>query len=434
MSTADDPSGPAAPADGDPRVPAPAAAAPRRTGRAPLVLAAALVAILAGGVLFLSGYSLGRYAATTPGTPAGEEELFRGFWDAYRAITERYALEVDRDALVEGAIDGMIEALDDPNSMYLTSEEYRRSLQGISGEFEGIGAEIDSVAADGTEGCAPLGPACRLRIVRPIEDSPAAQAGLAEGDLVIAIDGTSLDGLTLEQARDRVRGPRGSAVTLTILRGAEPARDVTIVRAAIVRKEVEARTVGDGRVELVRVRGFSDHTGDELEAALRAALAAGRTRLVLDLRGNPGGFVTAAREVASQFLADGTIYWQEDAAGARTETVARPGGLATDPAIRVVVLVDGGTASASEIVAGALQDRGRALLVGTRTYGKGTVQQWNQLENDQGGFRLTVATWLTPDERWINGTGLEPDVVVDPSGAAAGTDPVLERALQLLLD
>ena len=142
--------------------------------------------------------------------------------------------------------------------------------------------------------------------------------------------------------------------------------------------------------------------------------------------------MTAARSIASQYLDGGTIFWEEDADGNLQETVAEPGGSATDPAIPLVVLVDGGSASASEIVAGALQDRGRAKLVGTKTFGKGTVQQWTQLEDDSGGFRLTVAKWLTPDKTWIHQAGITPDVVVDEAPAAPGDDPVLDKALEEL--
>jgi carboxyl-terminal processing protease len=158
----------------------------------------------------------------------------------------------------------------------------------------------------------------------------------------------------------------------------------------------------------------------------------GQRALIVDLRGNPGGYVTAARDIASQFLADGPIFWQEYADGSLTETVALPGGAATDPSIKVVALIDGGSASASEIVAGALHDRGRATLVGTTTFGKGTVQQWTQLEDDHGGFRLTTAKWLTPDKAWIHGTGIVPDVVVDPAAASPGEDPVIDAALEVL--
>ncbi len=400
-----------------------------------LMIALAVVALLAGAALFLSGYSLGRKDATTPGTPITEEEAFTPFWDAYRAITERYAGgEVDRKALIEGAIKGMFEALDDPYSSYLTSQEYRDSLQGISGQFEGIGAEISTQAPDGTSGgCATLGPSCHLVIVAPIEGSPAEAAGLRPGDLVLAVDGTSLDGLTIDEARDRIRGPKGTPVVLTVERDGGVPFDVSITRDVIVQREVITETLADGTVGYVRLTGFSESGGEQFAEAVKDQVAAGRKKLIVDLRGNPGGFITAARTVASQFIASGPIFWQEDADGTQTPTNAESGGAATDPSIEVVVLVDRGSASASEIVAGALQDTGRATLVGETTFGKGTVQQWQPLEDDNGGFRLTIAKWLTPDKRWIHKVGIEPDVPVTiPDDTPPGADPVLDKAIELL--
>ena len=399
-----------------------------------LPIAIAVVAILAGAALFMSGYSLGRQTATEPGTPVGEDEAFRPFWDTYHTIQDRYAGgEVDRDALVQGAIRGMIEALGDPYSSYLTSEEYRDSLQGISGEFEGIGAEIATQDAAGEQGCATLGPDCRLVIVAPLAGSPAEKAGLRTGDLVLAADGVALDGLSVDGARERIRGPKGSVVTLTVQRDDDAPFALEITRDVILQEEVESRDLADGTVGYVRLNGFSDRGADELTAALRAHVAAGRTRLILDLRGNPGGYVTAARDVASQFIGSGTIFYEQDAAGVLTPTEAVPGGVATDPAIRVIALVDGGSASASEIVAGALQDTGRATLVGRTTFGKGTVQQWQELTGEGGAFRLTVARWLTPDQHWIHDVGIEPDVVVDvPDDVAPDADPILDRALDVL--
>ena len=399
-----------------------------------LPLAIALVAILAGGALFMSGYSLGRQTAAEPGTPVSEDEAFRPFWDTYHTITDRYAGgEVDREALIQGAIRGMIEALDDPYSSYLTSDEYRDSLQGISGEFEGIGAEIATEDEAGEQGCATLGPDCRLVIVAPLAGSPAEQAGLRSGDLVLAADGISLDGLTVDAARDRIRGPKGTVVTLTVQRDAAEPFALEITRDVILQEEVESRVLADGTVGYVRLNGFSDRGADELEAAFRAHVAAGRDALILDLRGNPGGYVTAARDVASQFLGSGVVFYEQDAAGTKTPTQAVPGGGATDPDLRIVALIDGGSASASEIVAGALQDNGRATLVGQTTFGKGTVQQWQELTGEGGAFRLTIARWLTPDERWIHDVGIEPDVVVEvPADRAPDEDPILDRALEVL--
>jgi carboxyl-terminal processing protease len=400
-----------------------------------VAIALAIVAVLGGAALFLSGYSLGRQAATTPGTPVSEQELFKPFWDTYRAITERYAGgTVDEKALVEGAIKGMVEALGDPYSSYLTPEEYKQSLEGINGQFEGIGAEIGTKAADGSASqCATLGADCHLVIVAPIAGSPAERAGMKPGDMVLVVAGKPVAGLTVDDARDRIRGPRGTDVTLHIQRGTEDPFDLVITRDVIEQKEVEARDLAGGTVGYVRVSGFSNDAAADVEAALRDAGAKGQQKLVLDLRGNPGGFVEAARDIASQFIASGPVYWQEDAGGNQVETDAKPGGLATDPAIKLMVLVDGGSASASEIVAGALQDTGRGTLVGEQTFGKGTVQQWTSLEGDNGGFRLTIAKWLTPDKRWIHHVGLTPDVVVEvPTDTPADQDPVLDKALELL--
>jgi carboxyl-terminal processing protease len=413
-------------------VPAPAPVAGRRSSV--LVTALAIVAVLGGSALFVSGWTLGRQSALTPGTPSGEADAFQPFWDTYRAVTERYAGgEVDRKTLIEGAIKGMIGSLDDPYSQYLTSEEFKESLRSISGEFEGIGATIGTVDASGaTSTCTTLGAGCRLSIVAPIPGSPAEKAGVQPGDVIEAIDGASLDGLTVDAARNKVRGPKDTAVVLTIQRGTGAPFDLEIVRAVIVTPEVETKSLADGAVGYIRLAGFSDHAAEQFNAAVEAVVEGGQKQLIVDLRGNPGGYVTAARDIASQFLSDGTIFWQQDADGTLVATVATPGGAATDPSIRLVLLVDGGSASASEIVAGALHDRGRATLVGSTTFGKGTVQQWTQLEDDSGGFRLTIAKWLTPDKTWVHKAGIEPDVPVDATGAAPDEDPALDAALDAL--
>lgn len=409
---------------------------PSTTGRSFPILSIAIVivALFGGGALFMSGYSMGRQTAAEPGTPISEDAAFRPFWDTYHTITERYAGgEVDRATVVQGAIRGMIDSLEDPYSSYLTSEEYRANLQGISGEFEGIGAEIATQASDGTQGCATLGVDCRLVIVSPLQGSPAQMAGLLAGDLVLAVDGVALDGLTADGARERIRGPKGSVVTLTVQRQTDEPFALEITRAVIEQREIESRVEADGTVGYVRLNGFSDRGAEELENAIRVHLAADRTKLILDLRGNPGGYVTAARAVASEFIASGPVFWEQDAKGVQIETEASSGGIATDPGIALVVLIDGGSASASEIVAAALQDTGRATIVGQTSFGKGTVQQWQELAGEGGAFRLTIARWLTPDKRWIHDVGLEPDIVVDiPENLAAGDDPTLDRAVEVL--
>ena len=269
--------------------------------------------------------------------------------------------------------------------------------------------------------------------MEPIQGAPAEKAGLLAEDRITAIDGTTVDGQTVDQALARVRGPKGTTVTLTVVRGTGAPFDLPIVRDVIVQPEVSTKTLAGGTVGYIRLSGFSDQAARDFREAVAADVAAGRDRLILDLRGNPGGYVTDAQQVLSQFVPAGTtIFSQQDATGSRVPTVALAGGAATDPSIRLVVLIDGGSASASEIVAGALQDLGRAQLVGSKSYGKGTIQVWQQLADDNGGFRLTVDRWLTPNGRWIHGQGLTPDVPVNSSTAAGGSDPVLDRALELL--
>jgi carboxyl-terminal processing protease len=407
---------------------------PRRRGSATVGVAVALVAIMAGSALFMSGFWLGTRDRTQPGTPANDDALFEPFWNTYQAIVNRYAGgEVDKAKVIQGAIKGLIEALGDPYSSYLSPEDFQNTLQGISGQFEGIGAEIGTADPAGkASDCATLGPTCRLTIIAPLEGSPAQKAGLRPGDLVLAVDGSSLDGLTVDGARDRIRGKKGTSVKLSIERNGAAPFDVTITRDVIQQREVIHRDLAGGKVGYIRLTGFSTAAAKAVHTELAADIAAGRKKIVLDIRGNPGGFVDAAREIASEFIADGTLFWQEDADGARNPTAATSGGAATDASIQVVVLVDRGSASASEIVAGALQDRKRATLVGETTFGKGTVQEWTTLEG-AGGFRLTVARWLTPDQRWIHGKGIVPDVAVEvPADTPAGADPVLDKALEIL--
>ena len=404
----------------------------RRTATSRLALAVAVV--LGGGALFLSGFALGALRSSTPGTAADEQAVFQPFWDTYRAVTEDYAGEpVDRKKLVDGAIKGLISALDDPFSTYLTPDEYRQSLQGLSGRFEGIGARVEMRRVDDQGDCARLGDGCALVVVEPIAGAPAEKAGVRAGDVISAIDGTTVDGLTTDEALKRIRGPKGTTVRLGIDRAGTPL-EIAIVRDVVVEPEVEAKTLADGSVGYIRLAGFSDRAAADFGAAVGADIAAGRKRIVVDLRGNPGGYVTDAQKVISQFVPAGTtLFFQQTADGRRTATTALDGGAATADEVRVVVLIDGGSASASEIVAGSLQDLGRATLVGSTSYGKGTIQVWQQLADDNGGFRLTVARWLTPKGRWIHKVGLSPDVPIASSAiSGAGTDPVLERALEIL--
>ncbi len=427
------PPDPLRPADGwPPPAPfgGPVPQAPPPASRTSVVVALFLVAVLAGSALFAAGFTLGLQQSLTPGTGESEQELFAPFWEAYRKVTSEYVGAYEPRDLVEGAIQGMFGALDDPYSSYMTSEEYRRSLEGIEGSFEGIGATMSASMSDGS-GCTTFGDGCELVVEAVLPGSPAEKGGLLVGDRLSAVDGRAVTGSTLDDVVDWVRGPSGTQVRLSLLRDGAPT-ELTLTREVIAQSAIEASVLADGRVGLIDVAGFSSGAAADLRAALEAQLAAGVQGFILDLRDDPGGFVDAALDIASQFVGSGPIYWDQYADGRTIPHEALGGGVATDPAIPLVVLVNGGTASASEIVAGALRDTGRATLVGETTFGKGTVQQWHLLSGEAGGFRLSVAKWLTPDQTWIHGMGIVPDVVVEP-GAAGEPDPQLAKALAIVV-
>ncbi len=402
-----------------------------RRSRVAIAVSLLVVGVLAGSGLFLAGFTLGAQHERSPGTSVDDQALFDPYWQAYHKVVDEYVGTFTTKQLVEGSIKGMFQALGDPYSSYMTSDEYKASLSGISGQFEGIGAEMSALDAKG-QACTPLGTACFLDVVRVIRKSPAEKAGLLAGDVVTAVDATSVSGQTVDQSVAKIRGPRNTAVKLSLLRAGR-AFDLSITRDVIQSEDVTSAALANGTVGYLKISGFSSGAAADFQSLLKDQLAGGIKSYIVDLRDDPGGFVDAALKVASQFVGSGPIYWEEHAGGVQTAQLAEAGGIATDPSIRLVVLVNGGSASASEILAGALHDTGRATLVGARTFGKGTIQQWIQLPNDSGGFRLSIAKWLTPDKTWIHGVGIMPDVVVPvPDGTPQGEDPQLAKALDLL--
>ena len=348
-------------------------------------------------------------------------ELFVPFWQAWDLVKERYVDQpVDEEAMMRGAIRGMLESLGDEHTSYLDPDMFGLTNAHLQGqEYEGIGAWVDT-GGD------------YLTIISPMPGSPAEKAGLRPNDKIIAIDGEDMTGVDGEVARQKVLGPEGSVVILTVQRESVEPFDVEVTRAAIVVPSVEAKMM-DGNIGYVRLYTFGDNTADDLRTALKDLIAQEPVGLVLDLRNNGGGYLDTAIEVVSEFVGDGVVMFEEYGDGSRVPFDAKKGGLATK--IPMVVLVNEGSASASEIVAGAIQDLGRGLLVGTTSFGKGSVQTIQELTNQQGAVRVTIARWLTPDGRQINGVGLEPDyvVVLTEEDLTAGLDPQLQKAIELLL-
>lgn len=354
-------------------------------------------------------------------TPAELQTLFQPFWEAWNLVHESYVDQpVDDVALMRGAINGMLETLGDPHTSYMDPDEFTQLNTSLSGEYEGIGAYVDT----STE---------YLTVISPIPGSPAEAAGLRSGDAVIAIDGKDMTGVDPELARKQVLGPAGSVVTLTIKRGDQPLFDVEITRAKIVIKSADGKMLDNG-IAYVQLTTFGDKTTPELKATLKTLMAQNPGGLILDLRNNGGGYLQTAIEVASQFIPDGEVVMYEQYGNGERDIYNSLGdGLATD--IPMVVLINEGTASASEIVAGALQDYGRAKLVGVVSYGKGSVQLPTMLSNNQGAVKITIAKWLTPNERLIHGIGLTPDVfvVMTEEDYNNNRDPQLDAAIKTLL-
>lgn len=355
------------------------------------------------------------------GTPAELEGTFEPFWQAWDLIHDQYVDQpVDDAALMRGAIKGMLDSLGDPHTSYLDPDEYKELTTQLQGEdeYEGIGAWVDT-SND------------YLTIISPMPKSPAEKAGLRTGDKIIAIDGKDMTGIDTEVVRKQVLGPAGSTVTLTILREGEEPFDVAITRASINVPSLESRMLEDD-IGYIHLFVFGEKTRQDLRAALQDLLAQNPKGLILDLRYNGGGYLTTAIEVASEFIDDGVIMYEEFGDGNRKTYEAKRGGLATD--IPLVVLVNEGSASASEIVAGAIQDRDRGPLVGVTTFGKGSVQIPTQLKDEQGAVRITIARWLTPDGRTIHQVGLTPDyeVQLTEDDISNDRDPQLERAIEIL--
>jgi carboxyl-terminal processing protease len=409
--------------------------APPRGTTVPWIISLALAALV-GALLFAGGYLAGGAGAGT-GCAAPDED-FAAFCEAYDRLQREYVDELDSEKLAEGAIRGMFQyGVEDPNSGYMPPEQYQQALGDLSGTFSGIGAEmaIRNVedAAD-LAACTELSDICRLVVVAPLDESPAEKAGLLAGDFVLAVDGESVNGTTMEDQISRIRGESGTDVTLTIQRDDEEPFDLTITRAEIILQEVETSMI-EGHIGYISLNGFSDRAAEQFRAGLSELLDEGADQIVFDLRDNPGGYIDKAQQIASQFIDDGLIFTQESAGDDVREWESTGDGVATRSDLPVVVLINGGSASASEIVAAALQERGRATLVGERSFGKNTVQVWSRLENNNGGVRITVSRWFTPDHNSVAPDGIQPDIeAARTADTPPEEDPVLDAALAFLDD
>jgi carboxyl-terminal processing protease len=378
-----------------------------------IVLAGLWLALCLSATSVGVGYLVGRSTGT------GSNDVFGPFFQAWDIIHSRFVDQpVDDTKLIQGAINGMMQSLGEENSTYMDPETFETASDALTG-YEGIGATVDVTGE-------------YLKIVKPFPGSPAEKAGLKTGDEIVKVEGVDMTGKNPADVRDLLLGPAGTHVLLTVRRpGESELLEFDIVRAKIEPPVVESRML-DGGIAYVYLGIFSDAADAQLQQALTELMKENPKGLILDLRQNVGGYVSSAVDVGSQFLPENTLLFYEKGSSSEQRYYTHAGGLAVT--IPMVVLVDGGTASAAEIVAGALQDHQRALLVGTTTYGKGSVQEWIPLMNDMGAVRITVARWYTPNGRQISKKGLTPDIEVEITEEQfqAGEDPQLDRAVEQL--
>lgn len=375
--------------------------------RLDLLVGVAIVGVLlaAGG-----GYEFGRWLLPKYNAPLDMGKVN----EVYSLLKTKFDGSIDQAKLTDGAIQGMVASLGDPYTTFLTADESKSLQDELSGQLSGIGAEIGIKNN-------------HLTVIAPVDGSPALAAGLKPGDVIAEIDGVDSSGYTLDEAVAKIRGPKGTTVKLMIIRGSDSPHELTITRDLITVKSVKWSMKQPG-VGYIAISQFASDTSDLMNQAANELKAQGAKAIVLDLRSDPGGYLDAAVSVSSQFVNHGLIVEERSDNGTKTPYRATGGGKLVG--LPVVVLVDGGSASAAEITAGALHDDDGALLVGETTFGKGSVQEIQPLGNES--LKVTVAHWYTPKGVNISKTGIKPDIEIknNTDDFNAGRDPQLDRALQ----
>jgi carboxyl-terminal processing protease len=377
-------------------------------------------ALLAAVVLAVLTLSLGGTSASKGVDRAATYEQLKLFTDVLAIIQNQYVDETEPKEVIYGAVRGMLRALD-PHSSFMDPESYREMQVETSGSFGGLGIEI-TVRDD------------QLTVVAPIEGTPAWRAGIQPGDRIVKIEGLVTKDMSLPDAVKRMRGPKGTKVTITVTReGAKEPFDVSLVREVIQVQSIKAQEIEPG-IGYIRIRQFQERTAPDLVASVEKFEKTGRLGgLIIDVRSNPGGLLSAAVEVSEEFLGDGklVVYTEGRVRNQNMRFTAHAKRAITE--VPLVVLVNQGSASASEIVAGAIQDHGRGVVIGQQTFGKGSVQTIIPL-SDGSGLRLTTARYFTPKGRSIHGKGITPDIVIDPpkdemTTVKPGTPPLSEAEL-----
>jgi carboxyl-terminal processing protease len=354
--------------------------------------------------------------------PSTENIDFKLFWDVWNLVSREYVDKkaIDPKKMYYGAIQGMVAAVGDPYTVFLPPESQKAISEDLGGSFEGVGIELgynkDKL----------------LSVIAPLPGSPAEKAGVQPGDIIVKINGKEASNTSLPDAVSQIRGPKGTSVSLELFRdGDTKTRTVDLTRDTIVVKSVnyQTKTTASGKkIGYIKLARFGERTDEEWNQAVSDALGAGVQGIILDLRNDPGGYFEDAIYVASEFIEKGNVVQQENAQGQKQGFPSRGNGKLTK--LPLIVLINKGSASSSEIVAGAIQDYKKGKLLGNQSFGKGTIQESQNLPGGTG-IHITTAKWLTPLDRWIHGIGLTPDIKVD-AGDDRSKDPQLDEALKNL--
>jgi len=379
--------------------------------------------IITSLIIFGAGFTSGMVKGRDAFAQSVQDVDMTEFWRVWDVVQNKYVPTHDGesltpDNLMEGAVKGLVQSLDDPYSVYFSPEENKSFREAIDGNFEGVGMEVGM--SDGV-----------LTVVAPLKNTPAQRSGIMPGDVILEIDGETTIKLTVDEAVARIRGEVGTEVVLAIYRpSTEKELEIVIERAVINIPVLETDTIDD--IFVITLYNFTGSIREDFSAAMREFRNSQKTKLILDLRGNPGGFLDAAIDVSSYFLPKGSVVVKEDF-GSNMRSLRSTGKGYNGQNIDMVILTNGGSASASEIVAGALSQQGIATLVGTKTFGKGSVQELVPISGDTS-LKLTIARWLTPDDTSLSENGLDPDIVVEISqeDSDAEIDTQLEKAKEIL--
>jgi len=374
-------------------------------------------------IFILAGFGFGFYFGKSQCKVCPPEEVdFSLFWEAYHKLQEKFVdkEKFDVQKMIYGAIEGMVKSLEDPYTIFLPPEETKRFIEDVKGIFEGVGMEIGIRKG-------------QLQVIAPLEGTPAQRAGLRAGDKILEIDGKPTVDMTIEEAVNLIRGPRGSEVTLTIFREEwEKTKEIKIIREVIEIPSLKWE-MKDNDIAYIKIYQFSEKASFDFRVTAIEILESPAKKIILDLRNNPGGYLEIAQDISSWFLEKGDVVVIEDFGGKREQKIYKAQGPSRFLDYPIVILINAGSASGSEILAGALRDNRGILIIGEKSFGKGSVQELEKLK-EGSSLKITVAKWLTPKGELITDKGLEPDIKVEMTDEdyQEERDPQLDKAIEII--